>query len=1383
MDLKKLALKTEWEQIIHLTDEGWQESVSTGLWRIKALRAQCRGNEADECLKLLAEGQRTANLTEAIELAEQLVQAAFMNRALPIIKSLQFHNNSLYLYFQAYLDRELGHYKTSLDKLDKITTSDERIKTPVFCSRVHCLLKLGEVDQAESHFARIPPSDSSFWMKLRARIDMAKGDLSSAIGLLNRAAISSPFDWEWMLLKSLALVGDTKQHEISSRLVTESLIRQPRNAEALQIQTILYLKQNELTKANASLNQSLRIKPWEDTATTFLIDFLIRHRGRSDAINALKGLISKSETPIRLACNLDLLRQEKSKSTAIKHILEKLRDFNSYHRSVQNAIVAARLAIDDKETAEELLLQRLSQDSSDSVALNNFAVLMLERKEFEQANLILEQLLLKEKNVTSLINLFQSFIEKGDREAAKRLWNQYAEIFEGSAKALQLNAKLHLATGNSCTAHKLIADSLKKDPGDYKSWLLLSEIELNQDSLDSAYQALARGERKVIAPLFIRKALINLHRQLYGANSCLQKIRHWQTLNPIDPEYFLLEANEFEHAGRIVEAKKAYLKVIEISDGEYFPNYLRFLTKIGESSEAADECKKWISKKPDDLRRHGHFVELLHFSGRTEDALSHLDSVINKVGTRQSLIRQRIGLLNTLEKYDESISTARSVYDRYKDIQSLSLLIKSLQRQEKYSEVHQILDQLIIDRPNNLFFKLQKVENFLQQGESELALQILVREYQDSQENETLTRLLIRQYIRSDQITEARDLLRNITAKTADRPDQLVELGSLVLREGLIEEADSIAINLREAYPDFLPGWLLGLSVAKRKEEDDEERDLWKHLFKNVYPARWMAMAIEDVIRLGLEIELEAVLNSWRQKEPHNSGPWWFALNFSQKLKRWSMSLELLKSIESREGLSVQLCLARAGIFSELWELEKAVEECRKAINLDHLNTSALEYKIGIDVKSGHWETFEADLERFRLLASNAAITANSRFFFNINCHPNWTIEKIYQYYLEWGEKVVYKRMTRNRRFSTRNPLNKLRIGYLSPDFRDHVVAKFTLPIIENHRKEDFEIYGYSNTMIQLEDNWTKKFKAKFDKWRNVSFFSQEELDRIIREDRIDILVDLAGHTSGTLLPLFERRSSPIQVSHTIGAGQTTGMPCTDFLLTSEDLWPIEYDDFATEKIIKIKHPALVYALPLDAPPSAPLPCLFAKDIVFAVVARPLRVHRAAIKIWAEILRATPNSKLRFEHIAYKDEATQARYLAMFRDYGILADRIQFCNTRPYWTVFHTIDIQLDPFPVASGSTATEALYMERLTITMAGRPAMGRTTAMQLKAVGLGRECVATSVDEYIKKATFLANNREHLRDLSTNLREKFVASPICAYKQYADELASAYQEIAGIQ
>jgi predicted O-linked N-acetylglucosamine transferase (SPINDLY family) len=670
----------------------------------------------------------------------------------------------------------------------------------------------------------------------------------------------------------------------------------------------------------------------------------------------------------------------------------------------------------------------------------------------------------------------------------------------------------------------------------------------------------------------------------------------------------------------------------------------------------------------------------------------------------------------------------------------------------------------------------------LQQGEPDLALQLLVREYQNSQENETLSRVLIRQYIKSDRITEAQELLRSIAAKTVERPDQLVELGSLVLREGLVEEANSIASTLRDAYPDFVPGWLLGLSVSKRKEEDDEERGLWRHLFKNVYPARWMALAIEDVIRLGLEIELETVLNSWRQREPHNSAPWWFAFNFSQKLKRWGMCLELLSSIESREGLSIQLCLARAGIYSEAWELEKAIKECQKAINLDHLSTSALEYKMGMDVKSGNWETFEADLKKFRRLASNASITANSRFFFNINCHPNWTIEQIYQYYLEWGEKVVSKRMTHNRTFPTRTSPNKLRIGYLSPDFRNHVVAKFTLPIIENHIKEDFEIYGYSNTMVQLEDNWTKKFKTSFDKWRNVFFFSEEELDRTIREDRIDILVDLAGHSSGSLLPLFERRSSPIQISHTIGAGQTTGMPCTDFLLTSEDLWPAEYDGFATEKIIKIKHPALVYALPLNAPSPNPLPCLSCKEIVFAVVARPLRVHGAAIKVWAKILKATSNSKLRFEHIAYKDQATQARYLAMFRECGVLPDQIEFCNTRPYWTVFHAIDIQLDPFPVASGSTATEALYMERITVTMAGRPAMGRTTAMQLKAVGLFQECVAISVEEYIKKAIALANNRDHLRDLSTNLREKFMTSAICEYKQYANELASAYREISKV-
>jgi predicted O-linked N-acetylglucosamine transferase (SPINDLY family) len=181
----------------------------------------------------------------------------------------------------------------------------------------------------------------------------------------------------------------------------------------------------------------------------------------------------------------------------------------------------------------------------------------------------------------------------------------------------------------------------------------------------------------------------------------------------------------------------------------------------------------------------------------------------------------------------------------------------------------------------------------------------------------------------------------------------------------------------------------------------------------------------------------------------------------------------------------------------------------------------------------------------------------------------------------------------------------------------------------------------------------------------------------------------------------------------------------------------------------------------------------------FGVLARPIRTNPTTLKCWAEILARVPNSELHFDHVPYTDVSIQERLTKELKAQGVSEERIAFKNTRPHWKALQNIDILLDPFPSGSATITTESLFMERLVVTLDSRPPMGRISAAQIHALGLSDYCVATSIDEYIKKAVVLASNRTLLNSLSEGLRERFFKSPLADYEGYSQKITSLYKKL----
>ncbi len=354
-------------------------------------------------------------------------------------------------------------------------------------------------------------------------------------------------------------------------------------------------------------------------------------------------------------------------------------------------------------------------------------------------------------------------------------------------------------------------------------------------------------------------------------------------------------------------------------------------------------------------------------------------------------------------------------------------------------------------------------------------------------------------------------------------------------------------------------------------------------------------------------------------------------------------------------------------------------------------------------------------------------------------------------------------------------PNRKLRIGYVSPDLRHHVVGQCILPILSHHDHEQFEIYCYAS--MPWEDAISGKIRASSNVWRNIHRVSDDKAAEMIRADRIDILVDLAVHSRGNRLALFARKPAPIQVTY-LGYCSTTGLETMDYRLSDPYVDPPDVDpsDYS-EKTIRLPRAYLAYE-PMHEPTEvSPVPALSAGHITFGCLNNFSKSSSAALDLWAQILGQLPTSRLilHAKPGRYLDEVRQR-----FERAGVSPDRLEFVGRQDwlqYLATYARIDIALDPFPYNGGITTCDALLMGVPVITLSGKTAIGRVGQSILSNVGLP-DLIAKTPEDYVRLAVELANNLDRLKQLRAELRPRLLASPLKDPKQLTRNIEAFYRD-----
>ena len=363
------------------------------------------------------------------------------------------------------------------------------------------------------------------------------------------------------------------------------------------------------------------------------------------------------------------------------------------------------------------------------------------------------------------------------------------------------------------------------------------------------------------------------------------------------------------------------------------------------------------------------------------------------------------------------------------------------------------------------------------------------------------------------------------------------------------------------------------------------------------------------------------------------------------------------------------------------------------------------------------------------------------------------------------------------RRPVDRTPERRLRLGYVSPDFRRHAVNYFFEHLLANHDREGFEVFAYSNTAG--EDHVTKRLMASFNHWRDICNKDDDEAAAMIEADGIDILVDLAGHTGRNRLLLFARKPAPVQVSW-VGYPATTGLAAMDYRITDIHAEPPGMTEHLNvEKLWRLPEIFCCFGPPDGMPAVADRPP-FADSghITFGCLNNFTKVTDDVLSAWAEILRRVPDSRLLLEIKGLEGARFRAEVDGRLRAAGIDAGRVDLLPRRPenQYVLYNRIDIALDPFPCNGGTTSMDALSMGVPFVTLAGRHFVSRMGVTILTNAGLSGLITETR-EEYIGKAADLALDRGRLTALREGLREKVMASPVMDQKRFAAHMEDAYR------
>ena len=598
------------------------------------------------------------------------------------------------------------------------------------------------------------------------------------------------------------------------------------------------------------------------------------------------------------------------------------------------------------------------------------------------------------------------------------------------------------------------------------------------------------------------------------------------------------------------------------------------------------------------------------------------------------------------------------------------------------------------------------------------------------------------QHFRDGRLAEAEHACRQALAADPRHVHSLYLMGMIAGEADRVEESLKWFDQTLASSPDFAQAHGgRGVVLASLNRLEEAEQALRRSLELNPRQMEtWFALGNLKAEQNEHYPAFEAFLQVL-QIDPHNAQAW---TNMGLALQRVGKLDDALAAFERARSLMPAVAGIHFQLASTLLALgltDEAVASCRRALELDpcfvQTHSNLLLFM-----------TYQAGGSAADRLAAHKA-------WDRVHSEPLTPYSPVY--------------------VNERDPERRLKIGYVSGDFHEHPVGWLLANVLPAHDRAKVEVFCYACEVI--EDDVTVRLKVAADHWRDITALSNESVAGRVREDGIDILVDLAGHTGKHRLLTFARRPAPVQASW-LGYPGTTGMSAIDYLVMDAVTAPAGAEAWCSETLVRLPHGRFCYAPPLFAPAVAERP---SGPVTFGSFNHLAKLGPEVVLLWARVLTAVPQSRLVLKWAGLSEPSVRERLTTAFAAEGIGADRLELRGASPHAEMlgeYSDIDIALDSFPFSGGMTSAEALWMGVPVVTWPQDRIASRQTVAFLAELGL-TDLAATSADDYVRIAADLAADPARRAELRQTLRPRMAAAPLTDGTTFTPGLEDAYRQM----
>ncbi|MBF0224715.1 MAG: tetratricopeptide repeat protein [Desulfobacterales bacterium] len=645
-------------------------------------------------------------------------------------------------------------------------------------------------------------------------------------------------------------------------------------------------------------------------------------------------------------------------------------------------------------------------------------------------------------------------------------------------------------------------------------------------------------------------------------------------------------------------------------------------------------------------------------------------------------------------------------------------------------------------------------------------------------ENENLLNLAGVLYLQKGNLKKALNLLSKAVSKNSNNPDIQNNLGVVHKELKNLKEALKhfrSALNLK---PDYYEAYINAGLVSKEEKNFPVAINFFERALKLKPDCYEPHFNIANCYKEQGNFNLAATFfNNSIKLSPNFYGHYNNLGNLFQEKGQYNDAILCYKNALSIKPDYPEVYYNMGICLNELALLEEAIGYFTKAIKIKPNYANAYNNLGTVYQDQGKLiQAMECYKNALRLKSDYSK--AHSNLVYLMQFLPYSEKEHYIEANLWWirhGLKLQHK--YKHKKFSSKN---KIRIGYISPDFKEHSVSYFLLPLLYGHNRNKFEIYCYSD--VKNEDKITQLIKKISDKFQQIFTLSNEDAAELIYHDKIDILIDITGHTQNNRLLVFAMKPSFVQITW-LGYPSTTGIPLIDYRITDNIADPIgDTDKYYSEKLIRLPSGFLCYDPLNNAPDISDMPAIKSNMITFCSFNNLPKINENVISVWSKILKEVANSQLMLKSRGLFDPTTRQRYYSMFKEHGIQKEKIIMLprthSTFEHLKNYNNADIGLDTFPYNGTTTTFEALWMGIPVITLKGKCHASRVGSSILEKLNL-LELIADSEETYIKKTVQLTFNFKKISELRIQLRNILLSSNLMNAKNFATSFENALEQV----